>query len=184
MGIQRSQAHGGSQRYIDRMTRLLSSGSPEPNQNGSPPASVIGSDDVDCYSQQTDESDDDGKATSMDGCSDEEETQRQRAKERIKERALGGARSAKSPNPEYLTESMETMIECMAELDVRVQSNADSLTGQDIWNQGMQREVLENSGAIDTLRKEVVALRKQVDVLTSRGAVRDRETVGSKRQKQ
>ncbi|KAJ6068221.1 uncharacterized protein N7446_005258 [Penicillium canescens] len=161
------------------MTRLLSSGSPEPKNTGSPPTSIVGSEDDDWYSQ-TDGSDDDGKATFLDECSDGEETQGQRAKERVKERPLGGVRSVKSLNPEYLTESMERMIECMTELDVRVQSNADSLTGQVLWNQKMQRKF----GAMDTLRKEVAALRKQVEVLSSRDAVIDRETVGSKRQKQ
>ncbi|KAJ6022350.1 hypothetical protein N7499_002886 [Penicillium canescens] len=161
------------------MTRLLSSGSPEPKNTGSPPTSIVGSEDDDWY-PQTDGSDDDGKATFLDECSDGEETQGQRAKERVKERPLGGVRSVKSLNPEYLTESMERMIECMTELDVRVQSNADSLTGQVLWNQKMQRKF----GAMDTLRKEVAALRKQVEVLSSRDAVIDRETVGSKRQKQ
>ncbi|KAJ6003661.1 hypothetical protein N7522_006353 [Penicillium canescens] len=127
MGIQRTKAHGGSQRYIDRMTRLLSSGSPEPKNTGSPPTSIVGSEDDDCYSQ-TDGSDDDGKATFLFERSDGEETQGQRAKERVKERPLGGVRCVKCLKPEYLTESMEKMIECMTE------SNAYSLTGQDLWN--------------------------------------------------
>jgi hypothetical protein len=52
--------------------------------------------DDDCHSQQTDVSDKEGKATSMDRCSDEEETQGQWAKEHTKERALDRARSVKN----------------------------------------------------------------------------------------
>ncbi|KZN92412.1 hypothetical protein EN45_025660 [Penicillium chrysogenum] len=116
MGDQRN-----SQRYVDRMSQLLSSGSPEPNNIWSPPTSIAGSVDDDCHSQQTDVSDEEGKATSMDGCSDEEGTRGQRAKEHTKERALDGARSVKFLKPEDSTESMVQMIECMAELDERVQ---------------------------------------------------------------
>ncbi|OQD94153.1 hypothetical protein PENVUL_c155G07065 [Penicillium vulpinum] len=101
-----------SQRYVDRMSQLLSSGLPEPNNIGSPRTSIAGSVDDDCHSQQTKESDDDSKATSMDRYSDKKGTQGQQAKEQTKERALGGARSAKS---------MVKMIECVAELDERVQ---------------------------------------------------------------
>ncbi|CAG8074645.1 unnamed protein product [Penicillium nalgiovense] len=173
-----------SQRYVDRMSQLLSSGSPEPNNIWSPPTSIASSVDDDCHSQQTDESDEDGKATSMDGGSDEDGTQGQRAKGHIKERALGGARSVKFLKPEYSTESMVKVIECMTELDERVQSDAESLKGQDQWNQGMQRKYIDMIGAIDTLSKEVATLRKQVEVLSSRDAVKTREAVGSKRQKQ
>ncbi|CAP91187.1 hypothetical protein PCH_Pc13g01180 [Penicillium rubens Wisconsin 54-1255] len=179
MGDQRN-----SQRYVDRMSQLLSSGSPEPNNIWSPPTSIAGSVDDDCHSQQTDVSDEEGKATSMDGCSDEEGTRGQRAKEHTKERALDGARSVKFLKPEDSTESMVQMIECMAELDERVQSDAKSLEGQDRWNQGMQRKYIDMIGAIDTLSKDVATLRKQVEALSSRDAAKTREVVGSKRQKQ
>ncbi|KZN92382.1 hypothetical protein EN45_025360 [Penicillium chrysogenum] len=179
MGDQRN-----SQRYVDRMSQLLSSGSPEPNDIWSPRTSIAGSVDDDCHSQQTDVSDEEGKATSMDGCSDEEETQGQWAKEHTKERALDGARSVKFLKPEDSTESMVKMIECMAELDGRVQSDAKSLEGQDRWNQGMQRKYIDMIGAIDTLSKDVATLRKQVEALSSRDAAKTREVVGSKRQKQ
>ncbi|CDM36512.1 hypothetical protein DTO013E5_10062 [Penicillium roqueforti] len=173
-----------SQRYVDRMSQLLSSGSPEPNNIWSPPTSIAGSVDDDCHSQQTDESDDDSKAAFMDRCSDEEGTQGHQAKEQTKERVLGGARSVKFLNPEYSAESIVKMIECVAELDGRVQSDAKSLKGQDRWNQGMQRKYIDMIGSINTLTKEVATLRKQVDVLSSRDAVKTREAVGSKRQKQ
>ncbi|KXG45136.1 uncharacterized protein PGRI_095860 [Penicillium griseofulvum] len=173
-----------SQRYVDRMSQLLSSGSPESNNIGSPHTSIADSVDDDCHSQQTDESEDDSRAAFMDRCSDEEGTQGHQAKEQTKERVLGGARSVKFLNPEYSAESMMKMIECMTELDERVQSNAESLEDQDLWNQGMQQKYLDMIGAIDTLSKEVAALRKQVDVLSSRDAVKTRETVGSKRQRQ
>ncbi|CAG8051099.1 unnamed protein product [Penicillium nalgiovense] len=173
-----------SQRYVDRISQLLSSGSPEPNNIGSTCTSIAGSIDDDCHSQQTDESDDDGKATFMGGCSDEEGTQGQRAKEQTKERVLGGARSVKFLNPEYSVESMVKMIECMTELDERMQSDAESFKDQDLWNQGMQRKYIDIIGAIETLSKEVTALRKQVEVLSSRDAGKTRETVGSKRQRQ
>ncbi|OQD95796.1 hypothetical protein PENVUL_c101G02299 [Penicillium vulpinum] len=163
------------------MSQLLSLGSPEPNNIGSPRISIAGSVDNDCYSQQTEESDDDSKATSMDGYSDEEATQGQQAKEQTKKRALGGARSVKFLIPEYST---ELMVECVAELDERVQSNAESLKDQDLWNQGMQRKYLDMIGAMDRLSKEVAALRKQVEVLSSGDTVKSRETVGSKRQRQ
>ncbi|KAJ5775858.1 uncharacterized protein N7511_000869 [Penicillium nucicola] len=114
MGVQRTQA-SGSQRYTDRMTRLLSSGSPEPNNTGSPSTSIIGSEDDDCCSQQNDESDDDDKATSIDGCSDEEAAQGQRTKKRIKELALGEARSVKSLSTKDVAKLVVEMIECMAE---------------------------------------------------------------------
>lgn len=104
-----------SQRYVDRMSQLLSSGSPEPNNIWSPPTSIAGSVDDDCHSQQTDESDDDSKAAFMDRCSDEEGTQGHQAKEQTKERVLGGARSVKFLNPEYSAESIVKMIECVAE---------------------------------------------------------------------
>ena len=48
----------------------------------------------------------------------------------------------------------------------------------------MQRKYLDMIGAMDRLSKEVAALRKQVEVLSSRDAVKTRETVGSKRQRQ
>jgi hypothetical protein len=48
----------------------------------------------------------------------------------------------------------------------------------------MQRKYIDMIGSIDTLTKEVATLRKQVDVLSSRDAVKTREAVGSKRQKQ
>ncbi|KAJ5775804.1 uncharacterized protein N7511_000815 [Penicillium nucicola] len=165
------------------MTRLLSSGSPEPNNTGSPSTSIIGSEDDDCYSQQNDESDDDDKATSMDGCSDEEAAQGQRTKKRIKELALGEARSVKSLSTKDLAELVVEMIECMAELEDRVQSSADSLARQGLWNQEMQREFLEKIGTKGTLAKEMAALKKQVEVLSSSSAVKDREIVGSKRQR-
>ena len=47
----------------------------------------------------------------------------------------------------------------------------------------MQRKYIEMIGTIEALSKEVAALRKQVEVLSSRDAVKTRETVGSKRQK-
>jgi hypothetical protein len=97
------------------MSQLLSSGSPESNNIGSPHTSIADSVDDDCHSQQTDESDDDSKAAFMDGCSDEEGTQGHQAKEQTKERVLGGARSVKFLNPEYSAESMMKMIECMTE---------------------------------------------------------------------
>ncbi|KAJ5365305.1 hypothetical protein N7517_008191 [Penicillium concentricum] len=160
------------------MSQLLSSASPEPNNIWSLPTSIAGTVEDDYHSQQTDESDDDGKATSIDGGSDEEGTQGQRAKEHTKGRAMGGARSVKFLNPEYSTESMVKMIECMAE------SDAKSLKGQNQWNQGMQRNYIDLIGAMDRLSKEVAALRKQVEVLSSRDAVKTLETVGSKRQRQ
>ncbi|OGE46396.1 hypothetical protein PENARI_c305G11139 [Penicillium arizonense] len=183
MGIQSNPTHGGSQRYVDRMSQLLSSGSPEPNISGSPPTSIAGSVDYDCHFQQTDESDDERKATPVNEFSDEEETQEQRT-EKPESVNWDRTRSIKSLNPEYPTECMLNMIECMAELDVRVQSNADSLTGQILWNREMQQRFADKTGAVDALKKEVTALRKQVEVLSSRDAVKNRESVGSKRQKQ
>jgi hypothetical protein len=50
----------------------------------------------------------------MNGFSDEEETQGQRA-EKPESVAWGRTRSVKSLNPEYPTECMLNMIECMAE---------------------------------------------------------------------
>ena len=104
-----------SQRYVDRMSQLLSLGSPEPNNIGSPQTSLAGSADDDCHSQQTDETDDDGKTAFMDGCSDEEGTRGQSEKEQTKERISGGGRSVKFLDPEYSAESMVKMIECMTE---------------------------------------------------------------------
>jgi hypothetical protein len=48
----------------------------------------------------------------------------------------------------------------------------------------MQRKYIEMIGTIEALSKEAAALRKQVEVLPSGDAVKTRETVGSKRQRQ
>ncbi|KAJ5558924.1 hypothetical protein N7535_009203 [Penicillium sp. DV-2018c] len=183
MGTQSNPTHGGSQRYVDRMSQLLSSGSPEPNVSGSPPMSIACPVTYDYHFQQTDESDDERKATPVNESSDGEETQEQRT-EKPESVDWDRTGSIKSLNPDYPTECMFSMMKCLAELEERVQYNEASLEGQKLWNQEMQQRDADKGDAVDALKKEVTALRKQVGVLSSRDAVKNRESVGSKRQKQ
>ncbi|CAG7928759.1 unnamed protein product [Penicillium olsonii] len=112
MGIQMALPNSVSQRYSDRLSEIFSSRSPEPSNICSPLNSTTGSVDI-----HSDEEDSD---TSMYECSDEEDAH---------EQPTFGSESAvehedpyvEPPNPRYPRDSTSTMIECMAELDVRVQ---------------------------------------------------------------
>jgi hypothetical protein len=113
MGVQTPPPNGSLQRYSDRMSQLFSSGSPEPSNIHDPSRSVAGSIGEDCHYQQTDvQSDDDGMGTSMDECSDEEDTHRAIKRESAAEHGL---RHVKPPNRGHPRGSKSTIIDCMAE---------------------------------------------------------------------
>ncbi|OQD94839.1 hypothetical protein PENSOL_c023G04868 [Penicillium solitum] len=154
MGIPRALPNIISQRYSDRLSELFSSGSPEPSNICSPIKSITGSVEV--------QSDDEVNDTSMDECSDEEDAHEQPT--------LGSEIAVENehqyvepPNPGYPRDSTSTMIECMAELDVRVQSVEDSLVGQNLWNSEMHRKVVHLMGVIETMRKDMAVLKEHVE---------------------
>ncbi|KAJ5531463.1 hypothetical protein N7527_004856 [Penicillium freii] len=135
------------------MSQLFSSGSPEPSDIHDPSRSVAGSIGEDCHHQQTDvQSDDEGIGTSMDECSDEEDTHQAIKRESAAEYGL---RHVKSPNPGHPRGSKSTIIDCMAE------SIEDSLKSQDLWNKAMQQKLAYMVDSIDKVRKEVAALKEK-----------------------
>ncbi|CAG8170532.1 unnamed protein product [Penicillium olsonii] len=154
MGIQRALPNSISQRYSDRLSEIFSSGSPEASNICSPSNSTTGSVDI--------HSDDEGNDTSMDECSDEEDAH---------EQPTLGSESAvehehpyvEPSNPEYPRDSTSTMIECMAELDVRVQSVEDSLVSQNLWNSEMHQKVVQLMDVMETVRKDMAVLKEQVE---------------------
>ncbi|CAG8243786.1 unnamed protein product [Penicillium salamii] len=148
MGIPRALPNIISQRYSDRLSELFSSGSPEPSNICSPIKSITGSVEV--------HSDDEVNDTSMDECSDEEDAHEQPT--------LGSEiavehehQYVEPPNPGYPRDSTSTMIECMAE------SVEDSLVGQNLWNSEMHRKVVHLMDVIETMRKDMAALKEQVE---------------------
>ncbi|CAG8053761.1 unnamed protein product [Penicillium salamii] len=154
MGIQMALPNSISQRYSDRLSEIFSSGSPEPSNICSPLNSTTGSVDI--------HSDDEGSDTSMDECSDEEDAH---------EQPTLGSESAvehehsyvEPPSSEYPRDSTSTMIECMAELDVRVQSVEDSLVSQNLWNSEMHQKVVKLMDVMETVRKDITVLKEQVE---------------------
>ncbi|KAJ5500684.1 hypothetical protein N7453_009735 [Penicillium expansum] len=141
------------------MSQLFSSGSPEPSNIHDPSRSVDGSIGEDCHYQQTDvQSDDEGMATSMDECSDEEDTHQRMKNESAAEYRH---RYVKPPGPGYPKGFISTIFDCIAELDARMQLIERSLKSQDPWNNATQQKVEYMTDSIDTLRKEVTALKKR-----------------------
>ncbi|KAJ5365238.1 hypothetical protein N7517_008124 [Penicillium concentricum] len=186
MGVQTPPPNGSLQRYSDRMSQLFSSGSPESSNIHDPSRSVAGSIDEDYHPQQTDvQSDGEGGATSMDECSDEEDTHRAMKTESVAEYEH---KYVKPPNTGYPGDSTSTILDCMAELDVRMQSIEDSLKSQDLWNKGMQQRVAYITDCIDTATKEVAPLKDKIEMLwennSKNSAVENRKSGRFKRQAQ
>ncbi|KAK9846849.1 hypothetical protein MYU51_000695 [Penicillium brevicompactum] len=156
MGVQRALPNSISQRYSERMSEMFSSGSPEPNNIYSPRRSIAGSVDV--------QSDDEGSTGSMDECSDEEDTHGQCDLE-TRSAMDHDQRHVKPQDFGYPSDSTSTIIECMAELDVRVQSVEDSLLNQNLWNNEMHREVAHIMAIVEAMRKDVAALKEKVGMV-------------------
>ncbi|KAK9847355.1 hypothetical protein MYU51_019573 [Penicillium brevicompactum] len=154
MGGQRALPCSTTPRYSDRLSEIFSSGSPEPSNICSPLRSTIGSVDV--------QSDDEGSDTSMDECSDEEDAHGQPTLE-SESTIEHQSQYVESQSPRYPIDSTSTMIECIAELDLRVQSVETSLVSQNLWNSETHRKVVYLMDNIETMRKDMAVLREQVE---------------------
>ncbi|CAG8001377.1 unnamed protein product, partial [Penicillium nalgiovense] len=148
MGIQRALPNSITPRYSDRLSEIFSSGSPEPSNICSPLNSTTGSVDV--------QSDDEGSDTSMDECSDEEDAHGQHTLE-VESPVEHQHQNVEPPSPRYPTDSTSTMIECMAE------SVEDSLVSQNLWNSETHRKVVYLMDIIETMGKDMAALKEQVE---------------------
>ncbi|KAK9847247.1 hypothetical protein MYU51_019707 [Penicillium brevicompactum] len=155
MGVQRALPNGISQRYSDRMSELFSSGSPEAS-NMCSPLTIAGSVD--------EQSNNEGGTSSMDECSDEDDAHGQRAVETSSVVEYGN-QFVKPPNTGYLRDPESTIIECMAELEKRVQHVEESLLSQNPWNNEMHRKVAHIMDVVEMMRKDVAALKEKVGMI-------------------